>query len=126
MPERPMPDAVFLEDARFQARIGLTATERARYQTLRVDLSWTASVAGAGDHDDLDRLIDYAAVWDTAAAVIAAGEHKLIEALAERLAAALLAAYPMDSIRVCIRKPGALGARGVGAAGVALTRGREA
>lgn len=62
-------------------------------------------LAVAGGSDDLADTADYGAVAEAAAGVIA-GEHSdLLEHLAERIAAAALAAAPgAGAVTVCLRK----------------------
>jgi 7,8-dihydroneopterin aldolase/epimerase/oxygenase len=116
-----MPDRVFLEEARVRARIGVTESERSEPQELIIDLSWTPSWGGV-DHDDLAEVIDYAAVWESVLAVLEGREFRLIEALAEEIAATLLGRFPMPDVSVRIRKPGALAHLDVTAAGVEIQR----
>lgn len=116
-----MRDRVFLEEGRVRVRIGVTEAERSEPQQLIIDLSWTP---GTGDvaQDELSEVIDYAAVWESVVDVLEAREFKLIEALAEEIAAELLSRFPMPDVSVRIRKPSALAHLHVKAAGVEIHR----
>lgn len=116
-----MRDRIFLEEGRVRARIGVTEAERSEPQQLIIDLSWTPGI-GDVDQDDLSEVIDYAAVWESVVDILEAQEFKLIEALAEEIAATLLSRFPMPDISIRIRKPAALAHLDVSAAGVEIHR----
>ncbi|GMR12685.1 MAG: dihydroneopterin aldolase [Gemmatimonadota bacterium] len=116
-----MRDRVFLEEGRVLARIGVTETERLEPQELIIDLSWTPG-RGNAENDDLSEVIDYAAVWESVLGVLEGREFKLIETVAEEVAATLLGRFPMPDISVRIRKPAALAHLNVAAAGVEIQR----
>lgn len=116
-----MRDRVFLEEGRVRARIGVTEAERSEPQELIIDVSWTPGT-GDVDQDDLSEVIDYAVVWGSVVDIVEAREFKLIEALAEEIAATLLNRFPMPDISIRIRKPAALADLDVSVAGVEIHR----
>jgi len=75
--------------------------------------------------DDLRHSIDYAAVHAALAETARAAPVALVEALAQRMADALLERFPAREVRVLVRKPGALQAQGAAWAGVEITRRRD-
>lgn len=116
-------DHITLHGLGLTARIGVPEDERATPQRLEADLVlWTFRPL-AGLNDDLTRTVDYACVAERCRAVAAAREFRLIETLAEELAAALLAEFPLRSVRVVLRKFIVPDSRAVS---VTLTRGRDA
>ena len=77
----------------------------------------------ADRHDDLARTVDYARLQQAIAEALAATAFRLIESVAERIAAIALDDTRVAAVTVCVGKPGALpGARTVE---VEITRSRE-
>jgi len=113
-------DTIYLNDLRLEAKLGVPAWERALPQPVRLDLELEADLRAAGASDDVNDTVDYAAVADRLRAVAAEGEYHLLEALAERLAATVLAEFPVAAARLRLDKSGAV--RGCGATGVAIHR----
>ena len=112
-----------------QSRIGVTREERAEPQELLVDIDVTLTAGARGTRDDLAETVDYAELAAIAQTVAARDEVRLVETLAERIAASIgretsqAAGGPtlrrrIESLRVRVTKPGAareLGAAEVGA-----------
>ena len=82
-----------------------------------IDLELRLDLRRAGETDRLSNTIDYGEVYRTVESVALEREYRLVEALAEALAAALLATYPLESCRLTVRKrspvPGNLSHAGV-------------
>jgi dihydroneopterin aldolase len=95
-------------------------------QPFDVDVVLELGLAAAGRTDELSRTVDYGDVFRRARAVVEQGPHvALIEALAERIAADLLAAHPaVDAVTVRVRKPRAPLPGTFGWAGVEIRRER--
>lgn len=69
-----------------------------------VDLELMLDLAGVGD--ELSRTVNYADVYQRVAQEVTGERHRLIEALANRIAARLMAAYPqLEALRVRVHKP---------------------
>jgi len=118
-------DRVFLEGLLLDARIGVTPPERAVIQTLEADIAVEADLEKAGLSDSLQDAPDYAEIRRAAIEIAAARTWSLLEALAERIAAELLARFPtVLSVTVTLRKPRPPFMAGVGAAGVRIVRRR--
>ena len=62
-------------------------------------------VPAAARSDDLAGALDYSAVARTVADVVRAGQFRLIETAAERVAERLLADHPVSWLRLEVRKP---------------------
>ena len=110
-----------------RSRIGVTREERAEPQELLVDIEVTLTAEARGTRDDLGETVDYVELAATAGAVAARDEYRLVETLAERIAATVGRETPqaaggstprnrIESLRVRVTKPGA--ARQIGAAEV--------
>lgn len=108
-------DKVFIETLETEALIGVYEFERHARQPLRFDVEMDFDNRPAGASDDLADAIDYAQVSDRIAALCLASEFQLLEALAEHIAACLLAEFPIQALTLRITKPKAVpAARGVG------------
>lgn len=115
-------DRVVIEGLRCRARVGVTAEERRRRQRLRLDIALVTPLGRAGRRDDLTATVDYAAAAALARRVAEARPCVLVEAIAERTAAALLRDFPVAGVEVRVRKFSVPGADSVG---VAITRTRR-
>lgn len=120
-------DAVFLEGLQFYAYHGVNPEERVQGQHFLVDVALATDLRAAGASDDLDRAINYGAVYERVRAIVEGPPRRLIEAVAEEVAAALLAEFPATTVTVAVRKPEvALKGAFLGAAGVRVCRTRDA
>lgn len=118
-------DKVILSGARVEARIGVTEEERAQPQELVADVEMEVDTREAARTDDLRFSTDYAAVWQRLSAVARRQPYALVETLAARIAEEVLREFPVEAVRVRVRKPAALRAQGVDWAGVEITRRRD-
>ncbi len=90
----------------FFGRHGCLSGERAQGQPFLVDAVLWLDLAPAGESDDLARTVDYAAVFRTVQEVVEGEPVALIETVAERIAGAVLAGYPLvRRLRVTVHKP---------------------
>ena len=94
---------VFLRDMIVPASIGVFDHEHHQAQRVRinVDLAVTETPDTA---DHLSRVVDYANVASTVRSIVAAGHIKLVETLAERLAAACLVDDRVLRARIRVEK----------------------
>lgn len=95
---------VFVRDLELAARIGVYASEHGRTQRIRVNVDLGAEETGADGVDDLDRVVDYSVIVDRVRALVAAGHVRLVETLAERIAAACLEDPRIASARIRVEK----------------------
>ncbi|MDF1825560.1 MAG: dihydroneopterin aldolase [Verrucomicrobiales bacterium] len=86
-----MSDHIHIKGLRVVTTVGVPGEERARPQTVSVSVSITLAKSFKGFDDRLDHTIDYYAVSEKLREIAASGERKLIETLAEDLAAAVVA-----------------------------------
>ncbi len=100
-----MSDWIRLTGMRFYGRHGVHPDERELGQTYRVDVALAHDLAPAGTSDDLARTIDYGAVFRLVREVVEGEPKRLVEAVAERVAATLLADTPAEAVRVRVTKP---------------------
>lgn len=113
-------DRVFIEGLEAETVIGASAWERDVRQRVRLDLDMDYDCRAPARTDALEDALDYARVATRATAVVEESNFELVEALAERVAATLLAEFPIARIRLRVRKPGAVG--NAAAVGVVIER----
>jgi dihydroneopterin aldolase len=99
-----MPETIIIERLEFRGRCGITPEERARPQPLAVDLELEWSFRRAGHSDDLAQTIDYAKAAQRVVEVGTEKDASLLESIAERLLAMLFAEFPVDRVRLWLRK----------------------
>jgi dihydropteroate synthase len=93
-PLRGEPDRIALEGLRCLARVGVSDDERRHPQEVVVDLELRLDLRRAGVEDRLELTVDYAAVATRIRELLEAEPAALLEALAERVVAALLVERP--------------------------------
>jgi len=116
-------DTVFIRELRADTIIGVYPWERRVRQTLVLDLELAADNRRAAASDRIEDALDYAAVSARVLSFIEASEFQLIETVAERVAAIIMAEFGVPWLRLRLAKPGAVpGAREVG---VVIERGQS-
>jgi dihydroneopterin aldolase len=103
-----MTDHVDLVNMRFEGRHGVLEEERARPQPFEVDVEVYLDLGPAGRTDDLAHTVDYRDVFEICRDVVEGPSCRLVEALAERIASRLLAAFGpagASEVVVRVRKP---------------------
>lgn len=101
----PGVDRIELRGLRLVGICGALPEERDRAQPLEVDLDVEVDLRAAGTSDDLADTVDYGAIGDRVAEVVAAGRPQLLEHLAVELADAVLAVDArIDAVEVAVRK----------------------
>ena len=120
-------DEVFLEGLRFYGYHGVNPEEQVLGQRFVVDVRLTADLKKAGHSDDLGDTVNYSAAAKHIRAIVEGPPRRLIEAVAEDIATALLAEHPLAwSVTVTLRKPeAALKGIVMDAVGVRVRRTRE-
>ncbi len=99
---------VFIRDFVLEAHIGIFRSEEGRTQPIRINLDLTVTDEGAPQGDRLEDVVDYHHVSLKIRAIVAEGHVKLVETLAERIAAACLEDPRVQVARVKIEKLAAL------------------
>lgn len=99
-------DAVLLEGLRCYGYHGVNPEERTLGQRFVVDVALEADLRAAGETDDLERTISYSTVAKRVRAIVEGQPRDLIEAVAEAVAADLLAHFSRATAAiVTVRKP---------------------
>lgn len=100
-----MSDLIRIVDLEVFSHIGVPEMERHAAQGLLVSVEMACeTIVHAANTDDLDHTINYANVAERIRRLAAQRERKLIETLAEEIAADILGAFPIKKIRVEIKK----------------------
>jgi len=100
-----MTDHIRLTNLLFEGRHGVYEWEQQEAQPFEVDIDLVLDLRPAGTTDDLERTVDYGRVYEVVARIVETTSVRLIETLAEGIAAAILAAFPVDEVGVTVRKP---------------------
>lgn len=98
-------DRIEISGFRCVGVVGVLPEERERAQPLEVDLDVEVDLTAAGITDDLDATVDYGAVCDLIADVVAGTRPQLLERLAAAMADAVLDCDGrIDAVVVAVRK----------------------
>jgi 7,8-dihydroneopterin aldolase/epimerase/oxygenase len=104
-PGEPSGDRIEIRDLRVMGIHGVLPEERERAQPFSVDIVAWVDMAAAQRSDALADTVDYGALVQVVADVVSQRSYRLLEALAGRLADALLISDPrLDAVEVTVRK----------------------
>lgn len=118
-------DRIELRGLRLAAVVGVLPHERTTAQPLELDLEVVVDLAAAGDSDDLADTVDYGALCQAVDATVTGSRYGLLEALAEAVAATVLAQDPrIHEAVVAVRKLRPPVAQHLDTSGVRITRRR--
>jgi 7,8-dihydroneopterin aldolase/epimerase/oxygenase len=102
--ETVSPDHIHIEQLVLNARVGVTEAERSKSQPLAISLTLWPRHPLVDLADDLQNTINYSQVCDEVKEFARGRADKLIETLADRLAAHLLARFAIQRITIEVRK----------------------
>jgi dihydroneopterin aldolase len=117
-------DRIVLANMRFTAPHGVHEWEQREPQPFEVDVELHRDLRRAGMDDDLAATIDYGPVYATVQRIMEGPSIRLLEALAEAIAGALLADLDVSEVVVRVRKPAVRLAGPLDYAGVEIRRTR--
>jgi dihydroneopterin aldolase len=100
-----MNDRIRIDGMVFTGRHGVTAEERRRGQRFEVDVELGLDLEPAARTDDLSLTVDAREVRRTVQEAVEGPSLHLVEALAARIADALLGMEGVQEVRVRVRKP---------------------
>jgi dihydroneopterin aldolase len=122
---RPGGDRIEIRDLRVVGIHGVLPEERERAQPFSLDIVAWVDMASAQQSDALSDTVDYGALAQVAADVVGQRSYRLLEALAGRLADALLIVDPrLGAVEVTVRKLRPPLALDVASTGVCVLRSR--
>jgi 7,8-dihydroneopterin aldolase/epimerase/oxygenase len=101
-----MSDRIVLGNMAFRARHGVAAREKTDPQRFEVDVELLLDLQPAGLEDELERTVDYGAVYEATRQIVESTTYNLIEALAEAICHEILMDYALvEEVVVRVRKP---------------------
>lgn len=105
-----MSDRISLRGMRFLGRHGVELEERLEPQPIEVDVEMHLDLAAPSTSDELTDTIDYSAVFELVGGIVEGESFRLLEALAGKIADALVSAHGSDdprleTVEVRVRKP---------------------
>ena len=100
-----MADSILLEGIQVPAALGVTAAERRMRRPVLLDIAVVRDLRAAGRSDRISQTIHYKRIYEIVEDVAANQEHKLVEALGERIAQAILSKFDAEAVTVTVRKP---------------------
>jgi dihydroneopterin aldolase len=120
-----MSDRIEIRDLRVLGRHGVLPEEKEQAQPFALDIVAWLDTRTAQQSDALTDTVDYGVLAQTAADVVQGRSFQLLEALAGRLADALLITDPrLEAVEVTVRKLRPPLALDVGSTGVRVRRSR--
>ncbi len=117
-------DSILLEGIVVPAALGVSKAERQMRRPVDIDVELRTDLRRAGESDRLAHTLDYGQVYRDIERIAGEGEYRLVEALAEQIAANLLASYPLEACTVAVRKRSPV-AGDLRHAGVRITRSKN-
>ncbi len=117
--ERAM-DRILIKELLVRCVLGVDDEERRELQDVLITVTLHADLRNAGQSDRLEDAIDYRSIKKQILAAAEGSRYRLIEALAERIAALCLGHAGVRRVDVHVEKPGSL--RFARSAGVEITR----
>ncbi len=108
-------DRILIEGFQARAHVGVPLAERRRLQKILIDLKLSLNLRKAGRTDNFKHTVDYAAISQDILKIVRGRQFKLVEAMAESIASAILKKYPtVKELRLRIRKFSVPGTSSVG------------
>jgi dihydroneopterin aldolase / 2-amino-4-hydroxy-6-hydroxymethyldihydropteridine diphosphokinase len=117
-------DQIELHGLRVHGRHGVLPSERRDGQDFLVDAVLSVDTRTAAATDDLTLTVDYGALSERLAQIVAGQPVQLIETLAQRLAQACLSEPAVQRVRITVHKPHAPISRPFSDVSVTITRDR--
>jgi dihydroneopterin aldolase len=99
-----MPDTIHIADLELSAEIGVPDAERTHPQRLTVNLALEPRYGFEHLNDEIENTVDYFQVARAVQALARCRPRKLIETLAEEIAAELLKSFALREVQVELRK----------------------
>ncbi len=100
-----MADVILLEGIQIPAALGVTAAERRMRRPVLLDIEVERPLRDAGRTDNIRQTVHYKRIFEVVEDVAGNQEHRLVEALADRIAHAILGKFDALGVVVTVRKP---------------------
>jgi len=113
-------DKVFIRNLEVESIIGIFKWEREVRQLISIDIEMDFDNKKAAKSDSIEDALNYKLVGKRVTSFIKSSKFKLVEALAEKISEIILNEFPVERVKISLRKPGAL--RGSQAVGISIER----
>lgn len=100
-------DKIVMSSMSFYGYHGVLPQERELGQQFVVDVELQLDLRMAGESDDPNKTVSYADVYEVVRRVVTGSPKKLIETVAEQIAAILLQQFNVQQVLVRVKKPAA-------------------
>ncbi|MDE0184896.1 MAG: dihydroneopterin aldolase [Candidatus Poribacteria bacterium] len=97
-------DRLIIKGVRFHGYHGVSESERQVGQEYEIDADLTCDLSLAGAADELAHTIDYGEVVSVIVEIGTRQSFQLIEALAETVASVILDEFPVEEVRITVKK----------------------
>ena len=101
-------DQIVIKDLLARCILGITAEERREKQDVLITVALSLDLAPTGRSDRIEDGVNYRPIKKRILAVAESSQYHLVEALAERIAAACLEEPRIVEVAVTVEKPSAL------------------
>ena len=98
-------DLLLVKGMQFWGKHGLNEEENLFGQRFLVDIEVQVDMNQMCETDDPSTGLSYITVYALAKRVVEGEQHRLIQRLAQRIADEVIAAYPIEAIKVAVKKP---------------------
>lgn len=98
-------DKIIVEGMEFYGYHGTLPEEQSLGQRFIIDVELALDLRPAGESDEPERTVNYARVFEITQSIVCGRPHRLIESVAEAIAASLLERYPVTGVTVRVKKP---------------------
>ena len=98
-------DKIILKGMKFHAYHGIHQGEKSSGQTFIVDIEIFKNLSEPGKTDSIEDTINYSDVFIEIKKIIEHQSHNLLEYVAELIASKIISIYPIDNIKIKIKKP---------------------
>jgi dihydroneopterin aldolase len=115
-------DTVKIERLELDCIIGINPWERLTKQQITVDIELDTDLTAAGKSDSIEDTINYRTIAKTVTTEVEKSNYGLVESIGAKIADICLEDDRVFSVRVTVRKPGAV--RKASAVGIVIRRNR--
>ena len=115
-------DTVKIERLELDCIIGINPLERLTKQQITVDIEIDTDLTAAGKSDSIEDTINYRTIAKTVTTEVEKSDYGLVESIGAKIADICLEDDRVFSVRVTVRKPGAV--RKASAVGIVIRRNR--
>lgn len=98
-------DTLLVHGMQFWGTHGYFPEENKLGQKFIIDVEVNLDMTDMCQNDDLDKGFSYVSVYEITKRVVTTEQYKLLQRLAQRIADEIMAAYPIERVKVTVKKP---------------------